>query len=76
MKVLLPWFATTVTDTLLVTTLVKMVNFAEVAPAGTVTVEGTEQSGPWMPRFTTEPPAGAGTARTTVPVTVPPPTTE
>jgi len=68
--------AATVTDTLLVTTTVVIVNVALVAPAGTVTVTGTDPAVPVMDRLTTEPPAGAATARVTVPVTVFPPTTD
>lgn len=53
------------------------VNVALVAPAGTVTVEGTEAAPLFEESATTAPPAGAGPFSVTVPVEDPsgPPTT-
>jgi len=49
----------------------------EVAPAGTVTVAGTEPIvGFWLDRFTTKPPVAAGPFSVIVPVVEVPPTTE
>ena len=53
----------------------EIVNCTEVAPVGTVTVAGTKAPDPRISRLITEPPAGAGPVKVTVPVTVPPPTT-
>jgi len=69
------WLAETVTDTFLDTTVVVIVNAAEVAPAGTVTVAGTDPAAPVIDKLTTEPPAGAAADRVTMPVTEWPPTT-
>jgi hypothetical protein len=57
--------------------LAETVNVAEVTPAGTVTVLGTDatRNEPEV-SATTAPPEGAGPERATVPVTVPPLTTE
>jgi len=45
------------------------VNFTEVAPAGTVVVDGTVATdGLLLERVTTKPPAGAGPEIVTVPV--------
>lgn len=55
---------------------VVIVKLTEVAPAGTVTVVGTEANvGFWLLSFTTKPPAAAGPFSVTVPVVVVPPTT-
>src|SRR5712672_7142 len=49
---------------------------ALVAPAGTVTFDGTlARPGSWLPRATTVPPVGAAVASVTVPVDGVPPTT-
>jgi hypothetical protein len=53
-----------------------MVNVADIEPAGTVTVAGTNAALELEERATTAPPVGAAADRTTVPVTEPPPATE
>ena len=59
------------------TGVVETVKFAEVAPAGTVTLAGTVAAALLLDRVTTAPPAGAALASVTVavdefpPVTVP-----
>ena len=56
------------------TTGVVMVNFTEVAPAGTVTVAGTITEGLVLARLTTTPPGPAGPFRATeLPVVIKPP---
>ena len=52
------------------------VNVAEVAPAGTVTVAGTDASPEPEESATIAPPEGAAVESTTLPVTVPPLATE
>jgi hypothetical protein len=54
----------------------EMVNVAELAPAGTVTVAGTDASLEPEESATTAPPEGAAAESTTLPVTVPPLATE
>ena len=57
------------TETLLATGLVVIVNVAVVAPAGTVTLAGTCAAvALLLESVTTDPSAGAGTVRFTVPV--------
>ena len=56
------------------TTLVAIVNVAEVVPAGTVTLDGTV-AGSAPDSATIAPPAGAGAVSVAVPVTETPPTT-
>ena len=70
-----PWFAVMVAETFAVTTLVETVKVAEVAPAGTVMVTGTDPAGSEIDRLTVEPPTGAGAERVTLPVTELPPAT-
>ena len=53
-----------------------MVKVAEVAPAATVTVGGTEAKLEFDESAISAPPAGAGCESVTVPVMVPPPDTE
>jgi hypothetical protein len=43
-----------------------MVNLAEMAPAGTVTLKGTGSAGAELDRVTTAPAAGAGPVRVTL----------
>ena len=64
----------TVPDNVPPTTLVKTENVALVAPAGTVTLEGTVRGSP-ADNATAAPPAGAAAVRIAVAVTVSPPTT-
>ena len=52
-----------------------MVNVAEVAPCGTVTIEGTPATKELELKATVTPPEGAGKARVTMPVVLEPPTT-
>jgi hypothetical protein len=68
--------AVIVTDWLELTVPAEMVNVAEVAPAGTVTVAGTDASLEPEASATTAPPEGAAAESTTFPVTVPPLATE
>src|SRR5437764_1314192 len=56
---------------------VVVVNFADVAPAGTVTLAGADADGDELCRVTIEPPAGAAPVRVTVfRVVVTPPTVD
>jgi hypothetical protein len=71
-----PDAADTRTDTGALTAEVVTVNVAEVAPARTVTVFGTETTALAVESDTTAPPAGAAGARVTVPVDERPPTIE
>ena len=70
-----PTLAVRVAVAPLVAELVVTLKFAEVCPAGTVTVEAIWTSGLLLARFTTRPPAGAGAVRVTVPVKPFPPMT-
>src|SRR5215472_8151010 len=66
-----------VTEVLLPTGLVLMVNVAVVAPAGTVTLGGTCAAAVLLlDSVTTDPPEGAGPVNFTVPVDEVPPITE
>jgi hypothetical protein len=58
-----------------VTAVVVTLNVADVAPAATVTVEETAAAESLLESPTTDPPAGAGPVRETVPVELLPPTT-
>ena len=72
-----PKIAVIVTEVLLATGLVMMVNVAVVAPAATVTLAGTCAAAVLLlDSVTTAPPAGAGPVNLTVPVDEIPPTTE
>jgi hypothetical protein len=72
-----PRFPEIVTEALLATGLVVMVNVAVVAFAATVTLAGTCAAAVLLlDRVTTAPPAGAGPFSVTVPVDEMPPTTE
>jgi hypothetical protein len=71
-----PAEAVMVTFVLAETAVVETVKFALVAPAGTVTLLGTEATLELLLlRFTTNPPEGAAAVSVTVPVTLLPPTT-
>jgi len=66
-----------VSEVLALTGLVVAVNVAVVALAGTVTLAGTcAAEGLLLDNVTSAPPAGAGPFSVTVPVDVPPPTTD
>ena len=72
-----PYVPDIVTDVLVDTGLVVIVNVAEVAPAATVTLAGTCATAVlllWS--VTVAPPEGAAPLKVTVPLDVPPPTTE
>ncbi len=72
-----PASATMTDDWLLVVGVVSTVNVLVLAPAGTVTVDGTVATAVLsLLRKTVAPPEGAADARRTVPVTGVPPTTE
>lgn len=72
----LPCTAEMVTAVEVETAVVVTAKFADVAPAGTVTVAGTNALALLEERFITEPPDGAPVNRVTVPVAEAPPTTE
>jgi hypothetical protein len=74
--VVLPWVAEIVAEVVLDTAVVVTLNVAEVAPAATVTLAGTEALALFEERLTTKPPEGAALNRVTVPVDEVPPTTE
>lgn len=63
------------TSVLLATTVVATVNVAVVAPAGTVTVEGTDAAGFDELKFTTAPSGPAAAFKVIVPVVEVPPAT-
>lgn len=72
-----PLLAVIVTGVADATGIVETLNVAFVAPAGTVTLEGTAAAEELLEeRDTTTPPAYAGAVRVTVPCTVLPPTVE
>jgi len=68
--------AFTVAEVFVVTVAVAMENFTEVAPAGTVTVEGTIALVELLDSVTGQPPVGAADERVKVPVAGKPPITE
>lgn len=70
-----PWFAEIVTVAALATEVVVTANVAVVAPAATVTLEGTDAAPLLEDRLTATPPAGAGIFRVTVPIAELPPST-
>ena len=65
-----------VTAWLEVTVPVETVNVADAAPAGTVTLDGTDTALEPEESATTAPPEGATAVRTTVPIAVIPPANE
>ena len=74
---LVPRVPDMVTEVLLATGLVVTVNVAEVAFAATVTLAGTLATAAFLlDKVTTDPPAGAGPSRVTVPLEEVPPITE
>ena len=76
LKVAVPpeYFAVSVTDVTAFTLAVVTANVAEVAPCGTVTVDGTLAAALALERDTTAPPEGAAAVSVTVPVPDCPPT--
>lgn len=68
-------WAEIVTEVLLATPVVPIVNVALVAPVATVTVAGTVAATLFEERLTTEPPGGAGYVNVTFPVDGVPPDT-
>ena len=68
--------ATILTVTFLLVVVVVILNVAEPAPSGTVTVAGTvARAGLLLVNVTTSPPAGTAPVRTTVPIELDPPIT-
>jgi len=67
--------AVSVADTAVLTALVVTVNVADVCPAATVTLPGTDADGLLDASTTTKPPVGAGPLSVTVPVDDVPPAT-
>jgi hypothetical protein len=64
-----------VADAVLATAVVLIVKVAEVAPAATVTLAGTDAAALLLERLTLRPPVGAALPRVTVPVAEVPPVT-
>jgi hypothetical protein len=68
-----PWLAEIIADTFEETALVEILNVAEVAPKGTLTVVGAEAELALDDRLILIPALGAGPERVTVPVAAEPP---